>query len=273
MLLAGFLFASMGVFVKLGAEQFSFAELVFYRSLTGLAVITLVVKSRGLSIRTIRWKAHAGRGVSGFVSLALYFYSITLLPLPTAVTLNYTSPLFLAVLTVFLLGERPRMALLIAVGLGFTGVVLLLRPALSGQFWGVLLGLTSGFFAGVAYLNVTHLTRTLNEPEWRVVFYFSLTATLGGGVWVLLDEFHAMTLGNVWILLGIGVTATIGQLAMTRAYGKGNTLTVGSMSYSTVVFSSLLSLIVWGQTLDVLSWLAIAIIVAAGILGIKAAPR
>lgn len=273
MLLAGFLFASMGVFVKLGAEQFSFAELVFYRSLVGLIVIIAIARSRGLSLRTSRWQAHAGRGISGFVSLALYFYSITLLPLPTAVTLNYTSPLFLALLTVFLLRERPRAPLLAALALGFAGVILLLKPTLDGQFRGVLLGLTSGFFAAVAYLNVTHLTRKLNEPEWRVVFYFSLTSTLGAGVWMLLDELHPVTRGNAWILLGIGVTATIAQFAMTRAYGKGNTLMIGSMSYSTVVFSSLLTLIVWGQTLDVLSWLAIAIIVAAGILGIKAVPR
>jgi drug/metabolite transporter (DMT)-like permease len=273
MLLAGLLFASMGVFVKLGAEQFSFAELVFYRSLVGLVAITLLARSRGLSLRTRQWRAHAGRGISGVISLGLYFYSITLLPLPTAVTLNYTSPLFLAVLTGFLLREWPRPLLLTAVALGFAGVVLLLRPVFDEQFWGGLLGLTSGFFAGVAYLNVTHLTRALHEPEWRVVFYFSLTAALGAGMWVLLDEFHAITLANVWILLGIGATATIAQFAMTRAYRKGHTLTIGSMSYSTVVFSSLLSLIVWGETLDVLSWLAIAIIVAAGILGIKAAPR
>lgn len=273
MLLAGFLFASMGVFVKVGAEQFSFAELVFYRSLVSLAVIIVLVRSRGFTLRTQHWKAHAGRGVSGFVSLALYFYSITLLPLPTAVTLNYTSPLFLAALTVFLLRERPGALLLIAIGLGFFGVALLLRPVLEEQFWGGLLGLTSGFFAAVAYLNVTHLARVLNEPEWRVVFYFSAISTLGAGVWMLLDELHAITLGNCWILLGIGVTATAAQLAMTRAYRKGHTLTIGSMSYSTVVFSSLLSFMILETRLDSLSWLAIAIIIAAGILGIRAAPR
>ncbi|MGH8728259.1 MAG: DMT family transporter [Burkholderiales bacterium] len=270
MVLAGFLFASMGVFVKVGAEQFSFAELVFYRSVTGLAFITLIARSRGLSLRTEQLKAHAGRGVSGLVSLGLYFYSITLLPLPTAVTLNYTSPLFLAALTVLLLGDRPRILLIIAVALGFAGVALLLRPAIGGQVWGVALGLTSGFFAAIAYLNVTHLSRTLKEPEWRIVFYFSLFAAAGAGIWVLADEVHAITLANFWILLGIGITATVAQLAMTRAYGRGNTLTIGALSYSTVVFSSVLSLIVWGQTLDVLAWLAIAIIVLAGILGIKA---
>lgn len=273
MLLAGFLFACMGVFVKLGAEHFSFAELVFYRSIVGLVFIAVLVKARGRSLSTPHWRAHAGRGVSGFASLALYFYSITLLPLPTAVTLNYTSPVFLAAFTAVILRERPRMPLLIAVALGFVGVVLLLRPVFDEQLHGALFGLTSGCFAAIAYLNVTLLTRELKEPEWRTVFYFSLISTLGAGIWMLLDEFHAITPSNVWMLLGIGATATVAQLAMTRAYGRGNTLTIGSLSYSTVVFSSVLSFIVWHEALDVLSWFAIAIIIGAGVLGIKAGHR
>ena len=273
MLLAGFLFASMGVFVKLGAGHFSFAELVFYRSLTGLVFITAVVKARGRTLATPHWRAHAGRGISGLISLSLYFYSITVLPLPTAVTLNYTSPIFLAVLTAIILRERPHGLLITAVMLGFSGVVLLLRPAFGEQLSGSLLGLTSGVFAAVAYLNVTQLTRILREPEWRTVFYFSLISTLGAGVFMLLDELHPLTLANAWILVGIGITATIAQLAMTRAYGTGNTLTIGALSYSTVVFSSLLSLIVWGDALDVLSWIAIAIIICAGVLGIRAGTR
>jgi drug/metabolite transporter (DMT)-like permease len=273
MLLAGCLFACMGVFVKLGAEYFSFAELVFYRSLVGLVFIAALAKARGRALATPHWRAHASRGISGFVSLALYFYSITLLPLPAAVTLNYTSPVFLAVLTAIMLRERPRLSLLAAVALGFIGVVLLLRPVFDEQLRGALLGLTSGLFAAVAYLNVTQLTRELKEPEWRTVFYFSLISTAGAGVWMLLGESHAITPANFWMLLGIGATATIAQLAMTRAYGRGNTLTIGSLSYSTVVFSSVLSLIVWQETLDVLSWFAIAIIVGAGVLGIKAGHR
>ena len=162
--MAGLLFGCMGVFVKLGAAYFSSAELVFYRSLIGLAVIYPIIKIQGLSLATPNWRMHLWRGLSGFVALMLFFYSIAQLPLATAVTLNYTSPLFLALLTTLVLKERPRVLLIFALLLGFGGVVLLLRPTLhQDQLTAGLMGLVSGFLAGIAYLNVKQLGQ-LNEP-------------------------------------------------------------------------------------------------------------
>lgn len=273
MLVAGLLFGFMGVFVKLGATHFSHIELVFYRSLFGLLLVYPVMRQQHVSPATRHWRAHLWRGISGSVALALFFYCITVLPLATAVTLNYTSPLFLTLLTMLVFKDKFHLPLTIAIGLGFCGVVLLLQPTLQrDQLLPGLLGLISGFLAGVAYLNVRHLAM-IGEPDTRTVFYFSLIATLGSGVWILFGTLHAITPEGFAILLGLGVSATLAQLAMTRAYRTGKTLVVGGLAYSTIVFASLFGMALWSETLSLASWLGMAFIIAGGVLSLRLSPQ
>ena len=263
MLVAGLLFAGMGVFVKLGGGHFSSPELVFYRSLFGSAAIFGVVLSKGQPVRSPYWKVHVSRSLIGLAGMLLLFFAIRELPLSTATTLNYTSPLFLVLLSAVVLRQRIRLATVVAVVLGFVGVVLLLHPAFSAeQTLGGLLGLASGFCAGVAYLTTKHLG-SLGEPGWRVVLYFTLVSLLVCGVWTLVTGFHSFG------LLGLGVCGTGGQLCMTRAYHEGDTLTVGSLAYSTVVFTTLLSIVLWHETVPLSSWLAIGLIVVSGIAAVR----
>ena len=273
MLVAGFLFGCMGVFVKLGASYFSNAELVFYRSVFGLLVIFLIVRARRLPLATPYWKMHLWRGLSGFAALMLFFYAIGSLPLATAITLNYTSPLFLALFTTLILRERPPLLLIFAIALGFVGVTLLLRPSLhQEQLLSGLMGLTSGFLAGIAYFNVRQLGQ-MGEPSYRIVFYFTLLCTAGGGLWMLAHTFHAITLPNFLLLLGLGVSATLAQLAMTHAYREGETLVVGSLAYSTVVFASLWGIALWDEVLSLPGWLGILLIIVSGVTASRATPR
>lgn len=272
MLVAGFLFGCMAVLVKLGAADFSSAELVFYRSLFGLLVIYGIVRVRRLPLATSHWKNHCWRGLSGLSALLMFFYCITQLPLATAVTLNYTSPLFLALLTTLILKERFHWSLTLAVVLGFAGVVLLLRPTLQEEQWHAgLIGLASGFLAGIAYINIKQLGK-LGEPDWRVVFYFTLICTVGAGTWMLLGAFHPVTPKNFLLLLGLGITATLAQLALTRAYRTGKTLVVGALAYSTVVFASLWGILLWNEVLPPSAWLGMGLIVASGLLSLKPGP-
>jgi drug/metabolite transporter (DMT)-like permease len=273
MLLAGFLFGIMGVFVKLGAAYFSHIELVFYRSFFGLLLVYMIMRQQHVSVATGYWRAHFWRGISGTVALALFFYCITVLPLATAVTLNYTAPLFLTLLTMLVFKDKFHLPLTVAIALGFCGVVLLLHPTMErDQLLPGLLGLISGFLAGVAYLNVKQLG-IIGEPETRTVFYFSLTASVGSGLWMLFGQVHAVTLHGFAILLGLGSTATLAQLAMTRAYRIGNTLVVGSMAYSTIIFASLFGILIWHEVLPLSSWLGMAFIIAGGVLSLRLTPK
>jgi len=273
MVAASLLFACMGVCVKLGSTQFSAAELVFARGAIALLLIYGYVRVAGLSLATPHWRTHLLRGLSGFISLVMYFYAIGLIPLATAVTLNYTSPLFLALLLAFWLREKIRPLLFVALAGGFVGVILLLRPSWNdGQLAGGLFGLASGVIASVAYLNVRKLGE-LGEPEWRTVFYFSLIAAVGGLPWVLWglasnwsgQPLHAIDARGWLLLFGVGGFGALAQLCMTRAYKHGKTMVSASLAYSTVVFSSLFGIWLWDETLPLMALLGMALILASGI--------
>jgi drug/metabolite transporter (DMT)-like permease len=274
MLVAAALFALMGVQVKHASPHFSSTELVFYRSVFGLIAIwvMIAVKRRQLlaPLATRHLRAHFWRGLSGFSALVLFFYAIARLPLATAVTLNYTAPLFLAALSAWWLHERQGRGLVGAVLLGFVGIVLLLRPQVQGQDWlPALAGLVSGMLAAVAYVNVKQLGK-LGEPEWRVVFYFTLLATVGGGTWMAIAGYHRPQPSDWPWLIGIGVTATLAQLALTRAYHRGRTLTVGALAYTTVGFSAVYGVLLFGERLPLQAWIGMVVVALAGILAVRA---
>ena len=274
MLVAAALFALMSVLVKHASISFSPAELVFYRSAFGLVAIwaVIAISHRRLlaPLATGHLKAHFWRGLSGFAALVLFFYALSRLPLATAVTLNYTAPLFLATLSAWWLHEHHGRGLNGAVLLGFVGIVLLLRPQVQNQAWlPALAGLASGMLAAVAYVNVKQLGK-LGEPEWRVVFYFTLISTAGGAAWMAVAGFHRPQPEDWPWLIGIGITATLAQLALTRAYHRGRTLTVGSLAYTTVGFSALYGVLLFGERLPLLAWIGMAVVAAAGVWAVRA---
>ena len=275
MLVAGVLFALMGAFAKSLAGQFSGAELAMYRSLFGLVAIGGVLLWRRMSPRTAFWRGHFWRGVTGTISLVAYFHAMTSLPLATVITLNYTSPIWLTLLSVILLKERFSRRLVAAIALGFLGVVLVLQPVIaSDQAVMGLIGLASGFFAACAYVNVKKLGDA-GEPAWRVVLYFSVVGTVGSAlVQPFNGDFHPVDGANLWPLLGVGLAATLAQLAMTRAYHSGQTMVVGAFAYSTVIFAALLGAYFFDEQLPPLAWLGIAIIIVSGLLAglAKASP-
>jgi drug/metabolite transporter (DMT)-like permease len=265
MIIATFFFAFMGMFVKLGSPYFSEIELVFYRSFISLIFIILIIVNKKISLKTNFKKLHFYRSFVGFLSLLAFFYAISHLPLSTAISLNYTSPLFVALLITFFLNKKPSFYVCCLLLIGFFGAFLILKPTLIGNsaFAGFI-GLLSGFGAGLAYLFMAQLGK-VNEPDTRVVFYFTLLSSICAGLLMLLEDTNSEIFQHWWLLLGLGVSATIAQLALTKAYRVGNTLKNAGLSYLTILFSSILGLIVFSETLDVLSLVGILLIIISGI--------
>ena len=108
MLIATFFFALMGTFVKLGGENFNSTELVFYRSLISLLIIVGIMRLKKISFSSSYIKLHMARSSIGFISLLFFFYAINNLPLSTAISLNYTSPLFLGLLMPLILKRKVK---------------------------------------------------------------------------------------------------------------------------------------------------------------------
>lgn len=265
MIIATFFFAFMGMFVKLGSPYFSEIELVFYRSFISLIFIILIIINKKISLKTNFKKLHFYRSFVGFLSLLAFFYAISHLPLSTAISLNYTSPLFVALLITFFLNKKPSFYVCCLLLIGFFGAFLILKPTLIGNsaFAGFI-GLLSGFGAGLAYLFMAQLGK-VNEPDTRVVFYFTLLSSICAGLLMLLEDTNSEIFQHWWLLLGLGASATIAQLALTKAYRVGNTLKNAGLSYLTILFSSILGLIVFSETLDILSLVGILLIIISGI--------
>lgn len=273
MLVAALGFAVMGALVKAGAAKFSSVELVFYRSVFGLLTIYAIVLFKGHSLKSPVMGKQMSRAIVGFLSLVCFFVALAHLPLATAITLNYTSPLFVAALLPFTLHEKPAKLLYLAILLGFIGVVLLLKPSLHGSdaVYGIL-GLLSGFGAAWAYIFTKQLAN-IGEPDWRTVFYFTLISTIGAIAWMLPNSFTPVTWGDLPIIIGLGFFATLAQLAMTRAYRTGNTLTVASLAYTTVIFASLFGAWIWQETLTLSEYAAIGIIMLGGLISLHSSRR
>ena len=270
MLVAGFLFAAVAMFVKIASADFGATELAFYRSVVTMVVAFAVIRATGGTVWSRHLGTHLLRGFLGALSLLGYFYAITQLPLATAVTLNYTSPLFLAVTTTVIMGERFSPWLTFAIALGFGGVAMLLQPNFEeGKAGAAMIGLFSGVLAAWAYLSVRSLGR-LGEPDWRTVFWFGTVATALCAAWLVATSgFTPVRAGNAWILLAIGLFGLGAQLAMTRAYRTGNTLVVGTFSYSTIVFGTIATVVLWNDTLTPLEWAGMAVIAASGIIAMR----
>jgi S-adenosylmethionine uptake transporter len=266
---ASLLFASMGVCVKLASAHYGSGEIVMYRGIVGALLIVGVSRWRGESLRTSIPARHFARSATGVTALCLWFYTIGTLPLATAITLNYTSSLWMALFLVggaSMLGAKPVEARLVfAAVLGFTGVVLVLRPTIEqGQLWPGLVGLVSGLLSAIGYLQVRSLGRA-GEPESRIVFYFSIGGALGGALLASFGAWHAHTWTGIGLLVAVGVLATVAQLLLTRAYAQGPTLVNASLQYLGIGFSYLYGVFLFDEGLTWIAVLGMVLIAAAGV--------
>jgi S-adenosylmethionine uptake transporter len=270
MLAASLLFAAMSACVKFASPWFTPIELVGYRGLIGVIFLGLVAHSRGVSLRTSVPMMHVWRNVAGLTALVASFYAIAHLPLATAMTLQYTSGIWIAAFLLggtLLLGDlhqvRRQGPLVLAVLVGFAGVVLMLQPTLAqSQLFAGLVGLIGGMLGALAYVQVAALGR-LGEPESRTVFYFSLGGMLVGGIGMQFFEIHPLATVHALWLLPMGLFAALGQLCLTRAYTQGATIVVANLQYSTIVFGALFGLTLFGDRIPWIGWLGMAVIVAS----------
>ncbi len=269
MLLASAMFAIMGSFVKLGTEHgASLPQVVLFRGLPSVILLLIWARAGRQSIIPVSWKLHLWRNLSGVTSMWLGFFAIAHLPLATATSLNYTAPLFIACWMLGWGGAQRDPVRIVAVALGFLGVIAVLRPSINEDQWlAALLGMTAGAMSAIAMMQIRQLGR-VGEPEWRTVLFFSVAVCVSSLAGLLFEGWgHADWTGYL-SLLGVGVTGLFGQLAMTRAFGLGSALLTAALQYSTILFAALLGMGFWGEQLDALAWAGMGLIIFAGLLSI-----
>jgi drug/metabolite transporter (DMT)-like permease len=247
-LISALAFSVMGAFVKLAADVGS-AEKVLFRNLVTLVVAFVIIRARGgrLLGRAENQRYLFGRSLLGIGGVTCYFWAIDHLYLADAVMIGKLSPFFVAVFAAAFIGERLDRRVILALILGFGGGLLVIKPRFDLEVLPSLVGVASAIFAGGAYVLLRFL-RDREEPE-TIVFHFSLLTL------VLLLPFVApgftppSAMEWAW-LLGIGLSAGVGQMALTASYRHAPAGPVALISYSTILFSLALGWIFWSEVPD-----------------------
>jgi drug/metabolite transporter (DMT)-like permease len=192
-----------------------------------------------------------------------FFYAIVHIPLADAMLLKLTAPLFMPLVALAWLGERVSAMVWLAIGIGFAGVLLILRPGLDGVSMVALVALLGGLFAAVAKVTVRRLSRS--EPPLRIVFYFALIAGLISTV-PLAWAWHDPTPAAMGWMLAVALFATLGQICLTRGLSLAPAARMGAFGYFSVVFGAAYGWLLWDE---VLAWTTLAgflLIMLAGFL-------
>lgn len=269
MLLASAMFAMMGACVKVASDYgASLPLIVLFRGIPSVVLILVWTRITSRTLRPSSWRLHLWRNISGVSSMWLGFYAISHLPLPTAISLNYTAPLFIAGWMLGWGGTQRDPVRIITVLTGFLGVLAILRPSIGeDHLLPALTGLGAGALSAVAMMQIRQLGR-IGEPEWRTVFIFSCFVVLVSATLVVIDGWPHAT-WQAWLALaGVGVAGLVGQLAMTRAFGMGSALLTAALQYTTIIFAAILGILVWGDIPDLVAWGGIVLIIASGLLSI-----
>ncbi len=244
-------------------------EVLFYRSFFGLVVFFILMHRSGIVLSTTHGAAHLVRSVAGTGAIAAGIYSISHLNLGLAMTLNYTAPLFLGTFVVlYSLAHHARInwGLMGSLALGFAGVIVLLGPTIGpSEYAAAAVGLGAGLCTALATGFVKRLGN-YHEPDARIIFYLMLAGSVVGIVAVAFSGGFSAVTGEMalWIL-AFCVCSTLGQLLLTRAFSHGNMVLAGALQYSVILFSTILGVWVFDDTVTAAASLGMVLIVVSGL--------
>ena len=241
-------------------------ELILFRSVISLVLSLSILLPKGINPLGNNRKFLLLRGVFGVTALSLFFITLQKIPLASAVTIQYLSPVFTAIIAIFVLGEKMRKVQWLFFLISFLGVAILkgFDERVSLLYLG--LGLLSSFFAGAAY-NCIRLVKDTDHPL-VVVLYFPMVAT---PIMLVLCYYEWVTpIGWDWgLLLLLGIFTQIGQVFMTRALQTERANLVASLKYLGSIYALAYGYFIFDETYDLFSLTGILLILAGVILNLK----
>lgn len=279
MLLSALISALNGAVAKILTADMSALEIVFYRNLLGALIILYTLKHTAPSLKGGKFHLLFMRGVFGFSAMILFFYTITAIPLGEAITLNKTSPLFVSVLAYYLLHEHLSKRAILALMIGFLGVVFITKPYGFSISYEHFLGVLGGFFAAAAYATIKKIkdiydTRVIMLSFMGVGTLFPLLLFMIAP-WIEAPEaiaflFEPFTWDysmKVWILIGLmALISTASQWFLTKAYSFSKASIIGVISYTNIPFAIGFGWMLGDAFPDFWTFTGISLIVLGGIL-------
>ena len=265
MLFASFSFGSMNALVKWTSAEVDVWTTVFVRSFVIAFAIYIIARVGKVDLVVHDRKNMAFRCLTGLAAMILYFSALGLIPIGQAVTLQYTNPLFVALLSGFFLSERVHPQVWALAMVSFLGITLIVSPDLRTIEKDALLALGSGFFAGVAYLYVRRLRAT--EEALSIVFWFAAFSVVAT-VLPAAPSLASISSDPILIiaLVGIGVGAGAGQVGLTYAFHRANAAWVSAFSYLTVIVATAYGYLLFDEILDTRDIIGGMMIICSGII-------
>jgi len=269
MLLAVGCFALMDAVLKTLSTRYPVLQIAALRGLTALPLVVLYLSWRRAwpTLLRIRWPLHLFRGALGIVMLSLFTLSVRHLPLSASYTLFFVAPLLITVLSVPVLGERVPRVHWWAIGVGFVGVLIALRPDGQSLTAGlVTVGGLAALGAALCYAVAAVTGRLLSRSDSSesMVFSMMLLVALGAGV-LAAPGWVPVAGADSWLLLALAVTGFGGQLAITEAFRHGQASAVAPFEYSALAWGVGLDWLIWQSLPASHTWLGAAIIIGSGL--------
>ncbi len=261
MLFSTLCFALANVFVK----QISYLptmEIVFFRCAFGVIFCYIGLRRVGADWKGSNRKLLLMRGLFGTTGLYLFFLTLKEIPLASAMTIQYLSPIFTTVIAIFLLKENVKVLQWFFYALAFIGVLMIEQFDSRITFVYLVIGIASAFCSGVAY----NLVRTLREREHplTVVLHFQLVGFIIGLIFIFF-EWQTPRGWDWFYLILIGATSQLGQIFLTNAFQKERAASVAIVSYTGLIYGLLIGWFIFGEVQTTESLLGM-LLVAGGVI-------
>lgn len=219
-------------------------------------------------------RPHAWRSILVAATAVSFFYALSVLPLVVALALSFTSPIFIALLAILVLGERPGKLVYAALALGFAGVVVVMWDELTRADTDNLFGVASALFSAVTYaLSMVALkSRAARDPVPTIVllqnvFAGLFLAPLGLATWSM-PQFY-----EIAIFFGIGLLGTAGHLCLAWAYGRADASRLGVLEYTSFLWAGIIGFTVFNEIPAASTLMGTALIVLGAVLASRAPKR
>ncbi len=268
MLLSALLSALNGATAKILSENISALEIVFYRNLLGILIILYTIKKIPVVFNGGKIHLLFLRGVFGTIAMILFFYTITTIPLGEAITLNKTSPFFVTILAFYLMNESINRQTVVALFIGFIGILLITKPFGITFSFEHILGVIGGFFAAAAYATIKKI-KDIYDTRVIMLSFMGMGTVIPLILIVLMPslEFHFFTDITIWSLIAfMAIISTMSQWLLTKAYTLSKASIIGVVSYTNIPFAIGFGVMLGDMFPDIWTMSGIILIVVGGIL-------
>ena len=257
-------FSVMDLLVKWSSD-YPTGEVLFFRGFFGLLPTYFLIPKNKLKTfyTTERSKEHLFRCLMGLMALIAIVVALRELPLAVVVSLSYAAPLFITVLSIFLLSEKVGIFRWLAVLIGFIGVIIIAEPGFKGMNYLYFLPLI--FCIGMAFVTITIRKLSTTEPIWLISIFFTITISIAGLATIPMG--WIMPNFQDFILLAlIGVTGGSANLFLTQSYKLSEVSLVAPLKYLALVFAIFFGYFIWNEIPTIKTLIGASLVVLASLI-------